>query len=115
MRGVEQLDVQVAGKWAFDNLLEDLSDIIAPIRSRFAPVTVETTNLLNGQTKKKAYYAFPLKQQTLHIQYWRNMLAQRRPQIRRWQGARSAPLRCIGRVHNFGTALDHLSSCTHFA
>jgi multiple sugar transport system substrate-binding protein len=72
----DTLDVQVAGKWAFDNVLEDLSDIIAPIRSRFAPVTVETANLLNGQTKKKAYYAFPLKQQTLHIQYWRSMLAE---------------------------------------
>ena len=71
----DTLDVQVAGKWAFDNVLEDLSDIIAPIKRRFAPVTLESAYLLNGQTKKKAYYAFPLKQQTLHVQYWRDMLA----------------------------------------
>ena len=31
--------------------------------------------LYNDKTKKKAYYAFPIKQQTMHIQYWKDMLA----------------------------------------
>ena len=30
-------DLQVAGKWAFDGKLEDLSDVIAPMKDRFAP------------------------------------------------------------------------------
>jgi len=34
-------DFQVAGKWAFDGKLEDVSDIITPIKDRFAPNTVE--------------------------------------------------------------------------
>src|SRR5438876_5396193 len=67
-------DFQVAGKWAFDGKLEDISDIIEPIKARFAPNTVETTYLYNDKTKKKAYYAFPIKQQTMHIQYWIDML-----------------------------------------
>jgi len=68
-------DFQVTGKWAFDGKLEDISSVIAPMVSRFAPNTVETTFLYNYQTKSKAYYAFPIKQQTMHINYWIDMLA----------------------------------------
>ena len=67
-------DFQVAGKWAFDGKLEDISGIIEPMKARFTPNTVETTFLYNDKTKKKAYYAFPLKQQTMHIQYWADLL-----------------------------------------
>src|SRR5260370_473040 len=67
-------DFQVAGKWAFDGKLEDISDVINPIKDRFAPNTVETTYLYNDKAKKRAYYAFPIKQQTMHIQYWIDML-----------------------------------------
>lgn len=69
-------DFQVTGKWAFDGKLEDISDIIAPMKDKFLKNTVETTYLYNDKTKKKAYYAFPLKQQTMHIQYWKTMLAE---------------------------------------
>jgi multiple sugar transport system substrate-binding protein len=67
-------DFQVAGKWAFDGKLEDISDVIAPLKASFAANTVETAFLYNDKTKKKAYYAFPLKQQTMHIEYWIDML-----------------------------------------
>ncbi len=67
-------DFQVTGKWAFDGKLEDLSDIIVPQKFKFLPNTVETTYLYNDKAKKKAYYAFPLKQQTMHVQYWIDML-----------------------------------------
>jgi multiple sugar transport system substrate-binding protein len=69
-------DFQVAGKWAFDGKLADISDVIEPMKSQFAPNTVETTYLYSDKAKKKAYYAFPLKQQTMHIQYWIDMLDQ---------------------------------------
>ena len=69
-------DFQVAGKWAFEGKLEDISDIINPLKGQFAPNTVETTFLHNDKTKKSAYYAFPMKQQTMHIQYWIDMLGQ---------------------------------------
>jgi multiple sugar transport system substrate-binding protein len=67
-------DVQTAGKWAFDGKLEDLSDVLVPIKDRFEPVALSTANLYSDKAKKKAYYAFPIKQQTLHIQYWKDML-----------------------------------------
>ncbi|MEA2808019.1 MAG: multiple sugar transport system substrate-binding protein, partial [Rhodospirillaceae bacterium] len=69
-------DVQTAGKWAFDGKLDDISDVIGPMKGRFSPNTVETTLLYSDKAKKKAYYAFPIKQQTLHIQYWKDMLGQ---------------------------------------
>ncbi|MET0205067.1 MAG: ABC transporter substrate-binding protein, partial [Casimicrobiaceae bacterium] len=68
-------DFQVTGKWAFDGKLEDVSDIINPLKDKFLKNTIETTYLYNDKTKKKAYYAFPMKQQTMHIQYWKDMLA----------------------------------------
>jgi multiple sugar transport system substrate-binding protein len=68
-------DFQVTGKWAFDGKLEDISDVLVPIKANFLANTLETTYLYNDRTKKKAYYAFPLKQQTMHIQYWSDMLA----------------------------------------
>src|SRR6201991_3297915 len=64
-------DVQTAGKWAFDGKLEDLSDILVPMKDRFEPVALSTANLYSDKAKKKAYYVFPIKQQTLHIQYWK--------------------------------------------
>jgi multiple sugar transport system substrate-binding protein len=68
-------DFQVTGKWAFDGKLEDLSDILTPMKAQFLPNTLETTYLYNDKAKKRAYYAFPIKQQTMHVQYWIDMLA----------------------------------------
>src|SRR5919112_6371679 len=52
-------DFQVTGKWAFEGRLEDLTDIIEPVKARFAPNTVETTYLYNDKLKKRSYFAFP--------------------------------------------------------
>lgn len=68
-------DFQVTAKWAFDGKLEDISDVLQPMRATFEPSALATTFLYNDQTKSRAYYAFPIKQQTMHIQYWKDMLA----------------------------------------
>jgi len=72
---IDVFDFQVTGKWAFEGKLEDLSDVLVPIKGQFLPNTLETTYLMNDKAKKKGYYAFPLKQQTMHIEYWKDMLA----------------------------------------
>lgn len=69
-------DFQVTSKWAYDGKLEDISGVIDPLRAQFEPGALSTTFLYNDATKKRAYYAFPLKQQTMHIQYWKDMLAE---------------------------------------
>lgn len=68
-------DFQVTAKWAFDGKLEDISSVIDPLRGKFEAAALATTFLYNDQTKSRAYYAFPIKQQTMHIQYWKDMLA----------------------------------------
>src|SRR3982751_1418327 len=69
-------DFQVTAKWAFDGKLEDISSVIDPLRGPFEPHALSTTFLYNDQAKNRAYYAFPLKQQTMHIEYWKDMLAE---------------------------------------
>jgi multiple sugar transport system substrate-binding protein len=72
----DSYDVQASGKWAFEGKLEDLSDILLPMKSAFAPNVLETTNLYNDKIKKRAYYGFPMKQQSMHVQIWQDMLEQ---------------------------------------
>jgi len=69
-------DFQVTAKWAFDGKLEDISSVIDPLRTKFEAAALSTTFLYNDAEKKRAYYAFPIKQQTMHIQYWKDMLAE---------------------------------------
>lgn len=69
-------DFQVTGKWAFEGRLADISSIINPMKDKFAKNTIETTYLWNDKDKKRAYYAYPMKQQTIHIQYWKDLLQQ---------------------------------------
>ena len=68
-------DLQLTAKWAFDGKLEDISSVIEPIRSGFEDRALSTTFLYNDRTKSRAYYAFPIQQTTLHIHYWKDMLA----------------------------------------
>jgi multiple sugar transport system substrate-binding protein len=69
-------DFQVTAKWAYEDKLEDVSSIIDPLRAKFEPQALSTTFLYNNATQKRSYYAYPIKQQTMHIQYWKDMLAE---------------------------------------
>ncbi|HEY6134281.1 MAG TPA: ABC transporter substrate-binding protein [Rubrivivax sp.] len=69
-------DFQVTAKWAYEGKLEDISSVIDPIRSKFEPAALSTTFLYNNVTQSRAYYAYPIKQQTMHIEYWKDMLAE---------------------------------------
>ncbi|GAB4036267.1 MAG: ABC transporter substrate-binding protein [Rubrivivax sp.] len=69
-------DFQVTAKWAYEDKLEDVSSIIDPLRAKFEPQALSTTFLYNAAAQKRAYYAYPIKQQTMHIQYWKDMLGE---------------------------------------
>ena len=69
-------DLRTTGKWAYDGKLEDLSSIINPVKATFVPDALATTLLYNNKTKAKAYYAMPVQRQTIHINYWRDMLTE---------------------------------------
>ncbi len=67
-------DFRTTGKWAVEGRLENLNDIVEPIKANFVPDALATT-LLFGPDGKKAYYAMPVQRQTMHMNYWRDMLA----------------------------------------
>nr|WP_249804405.1 MULTISPECIES: ABC transporter substrate-binding protein [unclassified Bradyrhizobium] len=70
----DSYDVQAQGKWAYEGKLEDLTDVMEPIKGRFVQNTLDASILYNDVTKKKAYYGFPLKQQSMHVEIWNDML-----------------------------------------
>lgn len=67
-------DFRTTGQWAYEGKLEDVTDVIEPMKGEFQPQALATTMLMNGKTGKKAYYAFPVQQQMMHITYWKDML-----------------------------------------
>jgi multiple sugar transport system substrate-binding protein len=67
-------DFRVTGKWAFEGKIEDLTDILTPLRDQYLPGPLSTTFLLNGKSGKKSYYAAPVEMQLMHINYWIDML-----------------------------------------
>ena len=69
-------DFQVTAKWAYDGKLEDVTSVIDKVRNKFEPNALSTTFLYNNVAKNRAYYAYPIKQQTMHIQYWKDMLTE---------------------------------------
>lgn len=69
------LDLQATAQWAYDDKLENISDLIEPIRNRFDPAALATTFLYDNTRQSRAFYAFPIRQQTLHVHYWNDMLA----------------------------------------
>jgi multiple sugar transport system substrate-binding protein len=67
-------DFRVTGKWAFEGKIEDLTDVLTPLKEQFLPGPLSTTFLLNGKTGKKSYYAAPVEMQLMHINYWIDMV-----------------------------------------
>lgn len=68
------LDLQYMPKWAYDGQLEDVSDVVTPLKDRWLPMVLQTVLLYNSKTGKKAYYGVPIEQQTVHIHYWVSLL-----------------------------------------
>ncbi len=71
----QSYDFQATGKWAREGKLVDVTSILEPKKDLFLTNTLSTT-LLTGPDNKKAYYAAPIYQQTIHVNYWRDMLAE---------------------------------------
>ena len=62
--------------WARNGVLADVSDVIEPQRSQYSSVALQSAELYNHNTRDRSIYAVPLKQQTIHIHYWRDLLVE---------------------------------------
>ena len=61
---------------AWDNKLVDVSDIINPVKKLYPKAVLQTVHFYNKVEKKRSYYAVPIYQGTMHIYYWRDLLAE---------------------------------------
>src|SRR2546426_10963021 len=73
-------DWQVVPKFGWDDKLADTSDVIATLKPRYNARMLEVAYVMNGRTKKRAYYGVPIEAQTMHIHYWRGLLEEGRPE-----------------------------------
>jgi hypothetical protein len=56
-------DLQHTSRWAYDDVLEDVSDVVGGIEPNLLPSAMEAVRLLNGKTGKRSIYAMPVAQQ----------------------------------------------------
>ncbi len=71
-----RMDESVGSHWAWEGKLADVSDVVEPLKEVYSDAAVQSVNLYNNQAQKRSIYAVPLKQQTVHIHYWRDLLAE---------------------------------------
>ena len=68
-------DYTLQPRWAWDGRLADVTDVLEPHKNDFTPAALEAAYLYNQQEDKRSYYGVPIEQQTIHLHYWRNLLA----------------------------------------
>lgn len=67
-------DWQVVPKYAWEDQLADVSDLINELKSRYNEKMLQAGYVFNNKTKKRSYYGIPIEAQTMHIHYWRDLL-----------------------------------------
>ncbi len=67
-------DLSHTSRWAFDGVLEDVSDVVGEVEEHLLPTALQAVTLLNGQTGERGVYAIPVAQQIEHIHVWKSML-----------------------------------------
>lgn len=60
---------------AWTNKLEDVADIIKPIKDDYRDNILQAVSYRNFEQKKRSYYAVPIDQIAIFIFYWQNMLS----------------------------------------
>jgi multiple sugar transport system substrate-binding protein len=67
-------DLAHTSRWAYDGVLEDVSDVVEPIKEHLLPTAIQAVTLENGQTNERSIYAIPVAQQIEHIHVWKSMI-----------------------------------------
>ena len=61
---------------AWEGKLVDVADILEPVRNLYSESALEAVHFYNDVEKKRSYYGVPISQLTIHVFYWRDLLAQ---------------------------------------
>src|SRR5712671_2919808 len=71
---LEVLDLWFAGLNVWDDKLLDVSDVVEPQKSQYAPMAVTSSYLYNNTTKKRSYYIAPMKITGWPFHIWRSLV-----------------------------------------
>ena len=71
---MEYADFQFLPLQAWDDKLTDVSDIVEPIKSRYIDTVLGATYCYNNVTKKRAYYAVPMKCSAVPFNIWQSLV-----------------------------------------
>jgi multiple sugar transport system substrate-binding protein len=71
---MEYADFQFLPLQAWDDKLTDVSDIVEPIKSRYIDTVLRATYCYNNVTKKRAYYAVPMKCSAVPFNIWQSLV-----------------------------------------
>jgi multiple sugar transport system substrate-binding protein len=111
-------------RWAAEGLLMDLSEVVRPNESRYAPTVLDWVRHLNERTGERGYYGLPIAQVSWHIHVWKSLLDQAGiglDQIpKEWNAfwefwcdtVQSAVRRATGRANVFGLGLTMSTAAT---
>src|ERR1700736_6107069 len=61
---------------AWADKLVDLSDIVEPVKAQYIDTALRATYAYNNVTKKRAYYAVPMKCSAVPFNIWRSLIEQ---------------------------------------
>ena len=71
---LELADFQFLPLHSWDNKLTDVSDIVEPIKSQYIDTALRATYCYNNVTKKRAYYAVPMKCSAVPFNIWQSLV-----------------------------------------
>lgn len=69
-------DSALTERWAWEGKLADVSDVLEPLEELYSTTALKSVYRYNNEAKKYAYYAVPFKQSSVHLHYWRDLLAE---------------------------------------
>jgi multiple sugar transport system substrate-binding protein len=117
-------DLQHTSRWAYDDVLEDVTDVVEPIREHLLPSALDAVILQNGKTGERSIYAMPVAQQIYHIHVWKDLMDQSGLDLaevpKEWEGfwdywcetAQPAARRATGNRQLFGIGSPMSSSAS---
>jgi multiple sugar transport system substrate-binding protein len=71
---IELADFQFLPLHAWDDTLTDVSDIVEPIKSQYIDTALHAAYCYNNVTKKRAYYAVPMKCSAVPFNIWQSLV-----------------------------------------
>src|ERR1700746_509659 len=71
---IEVLDLWFAGLNVWDDKLIDVSDMVEPVKTQFAPMALNCCYLYNSIVKKRGYYIAPMKITGVPFHIWRSLV-----------------------------------------